>query len=279
MKKFLKVYNKNMNPESWKILGIEPATPIEQVRLRFRKLALKYHPDKGGSQYIFEQIKNAYKDILTFHSNLNQKSHYDLKNQSKAIIQEQSQEQYRGYLDPNNLSMDKFNSFFIQHRLEEPLSNGYGHLMEHSKYREEDSQVINAKIKKFADQQLILYQEPQEVFNCSLNVGNLGNDNSNFTTDWNSKTKYTDYVEAYSKPVNRDIIPKRESYKSLDQLEATRKKSLKLTKEEEKRYKKIEKKKEKEERQRISRLYNQDMAMTSNFQKIQNLLGFQQNLR
>ncbi len=273
MKKFLKVYNK-MNPESWKILGIEPSTPIEQVRLRFRKLALKYHPDKGGSHYIFDQIKNAYKEILSFHTSLNQKSHYELRNQSMEIMREQSQQKYRGYLDPNNLSMDKFNSFFVQHRLEDPLDNGYGHLMEKSGHREEDSQVVNAKIKKFADQQLILYQDPQEVFNCSANVGNLGDDNSNFTTPWNSKTKYTDYVEAHSKPVDRDIIPIRESYNSIDHLEAKRKKSLKATKEEEIRHKKMEKKKEKEERYRMSRLHNHDTAMISNFQKIQNLLGF-----
>lgn len=264
-----------MNPESWKILGIDPSTPLDQVRLRFRKLALKYHPDKGGSEYIFDQIKNAYKDILTFHASLNQKQHYDLRTRSQEAIREQSQQQYRGYLDPNNLSMDKFNSFFVQHRLEDPLDHGYGHLMEQSSHhREDDSQVTKAKIKKFADQQLILYQDPQEVFNCTANIGNLGDDNNNFTTAWNSKTKYTDYIEAHSKPVDRDMIPVREEYRSIDELKASRKKPLKATKEEQKHHRKMEKKKEKEEKYRMSRVHNRDIAINSNYQKIQNLLGF-----
>lgn len=264
-----------MNPESWQILGLDPSSTVDQVRQRFRKLALKYHPDKGGSQYIFDQIKNAYKDILTFHAGLNQKSHYDLRGQSRQALEEQQQQQYRGYLDPNNLSMDKFNSFFVQHRLEDPLDNGYGHLMEQSSHhREEESQVAKAKIKKFGDQQLILYQDPQEVFNCSATVANLGDDNRNFTTAWNAKTKYTDYVEAHSKPVDRDIIPARDSFKSIDELKASRKKSLKATPEEQKHHKKMEKKREKEEKNRMKRVYNRDTAMTSNYQKIQNLLGF-----
>ena len=264
-----------MNPEAWQILGLDPSTPIDQVRYRFRKLALKYHPDKGGSQYIFDQIKNAYKDILTFHASLNQKGHFDLRGQSQEALHEQSQQQYRGYLDPNNLSMDRFNNFFEQHRLEDPLENGYGHLMEQSSHhREEDAQVAKAKIKKFKDQQLILYQDPQEVFNCTATVGNLGDDNSNFTTAWNSKTKYTDYVEAHSKPVDRNIIPARESYKSIDALKADRGKALTATEKERKHHEKMEKKREKEERKRMSRLHNRDTTMTSHYQKIQNLLGF-----
>jgi curved DNA-binding protein CbpA len=264
-----------MNPESWQILGLDPSATVNQVRQRFRQLALKYHPDKGGSQYIFDQIKNAYKDILTFHQGLNQKSHYDLRGQSRQMMQEQSKQSYRGHLNPNNLDMDKFNNFFVQHRLNDPLEHGYGHLMEESSHhREEDAQVAKANIRKFADQQLILYQDPQEVFGCSSNVGNLGDDNSNFTTAWNAKTKFTDYVEAHSKPVDRDIIPARESFKSIDALEANRKKSLKATKEEQRYHRKMEKKREKDERKRMSRVHNRDSAITSHYQKIQNLLGF-----
>ncbi len=266
-----------MNPESWEILGIDPSSSIDKVRQRFRKLALKYHPDKGGSQYLFDKIKNAYKDILTFHAGLNQKSHHDLRSGAREALQEQSQQQYRGYLDPSNLNMDRFNSFFVKHRLEDPLDHGYGHLMEASSHhREEESQVAKAPIKKFADQQLILYKDPQEVFGCSTNVGNLGDDNKNFTTAWNSKTQYTDYVEAHSNPVDRNIIPARDSFKSIDDLKANRGKSLKATKAEQKHHQKMEREKERKERHRMKRVYNNEQQMTSNYQKIQNLLGFGQ---
>lgn len=263
-----------MNPESWQILGINPSTPINQVKLRFRQLALQHHPDKGGSPFIFQQIKNAYRDILTFHSNLKQKSFIDLKKQSKECFHEQSQQQYKykGYLNPDNLNIDKFNSFFIQHRLED--DNGYGHLMESSSnHREEDSEIYKTKIKPFADQQLILYQEPANVFNCTANVGHLGEDTTNFTSAWNSKTQYTDYVEAHSKPVDINLIPQRESYQSIDQLKNNRDKPLIATKQEQKYIQKMQKKKEKEEKNRMSRLHTKDTLIQTNYQKIHNLLG------
>lgn len=264
-----------MNPEAWEILNLDPSSSLEEVRKRFRKLALKYHPDKGGSPYIFEKIKNAYKDIITFHAGLNQKSHYDLRQQSQEFNQNQQNQQYRGYLDPNNLNMDRFNSFFVQHRLEDPLDYGYGHLMEQSTHhREDDTQVAKMKIQQFPDQQLILYQDPQEVFNCSSIITNLGDDNKNFTTAWNSKTKYTDYIEAHSKPVDRNIIPARQSFNSIDTLKAERGKSLKATREEIEHHEKIMKEREKNEQKRMKRLNKKDILITSNFQKIKNLLGY-----
>lgn len=266
-----------MNPEAWQILGLDPSTPVLQVRQRFRQLALQHHPDKGGSQYIFNQIKEAYKDILTFHQSLNQKQPYDLRSNSKAALKQQQKQTYRGQLDPNNLNMDKFNNFFVQHRLNDPLDHGYGHLMEvSSHHREDESIVAKSKIQHFPDQQLILYQAPQEVFGCSANVENLGDDNKNFTTPWNSKVQFTDYIEAHSKPVDREIIPARESFNSIDHLEAERKKSLKATEKEKKRLAKIEKEKERQERHRMKRLHKKEQQMTSNYQKIQNLLGFGQ---
>lgn len=261
-----------MNPESWDILNLDPSSSLEKVRKQFRKLVLKHHPDKGGSPYLFDKIKNAYRDIVTFHAGLNQKSHYELKQQIKE--QNNNKEQYRGQLNPNSLNMDKFNNFFVQHRLEDPLDHGYGHLMEESNnYREEDSQVSKMKIKHFPEQQLILYKEPEEVFTYNGAVTTLGDENKNFTAAWNQRTKYTDYMEAHSTPVDHEIIPLRESYNSIDALKASRTKSLKPTKKELKQLKKIEEEREKNELRRMSRLNKHDKKTTTHYNKLQNLLG------
>lgn len=261
-----------MNPESWDILNLDPSSSLDKVRKRFRKLVLKYHPDKGGSPYIFDKIKNAYRDILTFHSGLNQKSHYELKEQVNE--QNKVKQQYRGQLNPNSLNMDKFNIFFVQHRLEDPLDFGYGHLMEESTvYREEDSQVSKIKIQHFPEQQLVLYKDPEEVFTYNGAVTILGDENKNFTSAWNQRTKYTDYMEAHSTPVDREIIPLRESYNSIDALKVSRTKSLKPSKKEIQQHMKLEKEREKKELQRMSRLNKYDKKTTSHYNKLQNLLG------
>jgi len=263
-----------MNPEAWEILNLDPASSIEEVRKRFRKLALKYHPDKGGSPYIFDKIKNAYRDILTFHAGLNQKSFQDLKQQSQEY-RNNEQEHTKTYFDPNNLNMDKFNSFFVDHRLNDPLDHGYGHMMTQStNHREDDSVIAKSKIQRFPDQQLTLYKDPQEVFNCTANVGIIGDDNKNFTAAWNQRVKYTDYMEAHSTPVDRDIIPSRESFNSVDALKASRGKSLRATEKEKRHHQKMLEEQERKERRRMKRTNKTDTQMTSHYQKLQNLLGF-----
>lgn len=47
----------------YKILGVNKKATVEDVKRRFRKLAMKHHPDHGGDANIFEQLRKAH-DIL-----------------------------------------------------------------------------------------------------------------------------------------------------------------------------------------------------------------------
>lgn len=44
----------------WDILGIEQSASLEDVKAAYKRLALKYHPDKGGSETDFNRIQTAY---------------------------------------------------------------------------------------------------------------------------------------------------------------------------------------------------------------------------
>jgi len=46
------------------ILGIDPSASEDEIKKAYRKLAMKYHPDKGGDEEKFKQISEAY-SILT----------------------------------------------------------------------------------------------------------------------------------------------------------------------------------------------------------------------
>lgn len=53
---------------NYKILGVHANEDIETIKIAFKRLASKYHPDKNhnNSEHtkLFYKIKNAYEEIL-----------------------------------------------------------------------------------------------------------------------------------------------------------------------------------------------------------------------
>ena len=52
-----------MNP--YEVLGVSKETTTEEIRRTYRSLALKHHPDKGGDEEKFKQLREAYEMIDT----------------------------------------------------------------------------------------------------------------------------------------------------------------------------------------------------------------------
>ena len=67
-----------MNIDYYQILGVERTANQEDIKKAYRKLAMKHHPDRGGSQADFQKIQEAY-SIL---SDPEKKQHYDNPQQS-----------------------------------------------------------------------------------------------------------------------------------------------------------------------------------------------------
>lgn len=51
------------DPNLLSMLGLSEGATIEDIKKRFRELALKYHPDKGGDSEKFMEILDAYKKL------------------------------------------------------------------------------------------------------------------------------------------------------------------------------------------------------------------------
>lgn len=62
-----------MNKDYYKILGVSKNASADEIKKAYRKMALKYHPDKGGDQEKFKEINEAYQVL----SNSQKKAQYD----------------------------------------------------------------------------------------------------------------------------------------------------------------------------------------------------------
>lgn len=58
------VFHKFARSESYETLQIEPPAEYDKVRKAYRKMSLKSHPDKGGSDEYFIKVREAYDDLL-----------------------------------------------------------------------------------------------------------------------------------------------------------------------------------------------------------------------
>lgn len=59
----------------YQILGVQENATQDEIRKEYRKLALKHHPDKGGSEEEFKKISEAYETL----SDENKRKEYDTK--------------------------------------------------------------------------------------------------------------------------------------------------------------------------------------------------------
>jgi len=85
----------------YKILGVKENATKKEIHEAFRKLALKYHPDrnKNISQSIFKEINEAYQVL----SNDELRKEYDEKYFIKRSKKKKSHEPVIKYKDDNNI--------------------------------------------------------------------------------------------------------------------------------------------------------------------------------
>ena len=51
--------------DPYQTLGVDQSADDQQIKSAFRKLAVKYHPDRGGDESKFKEINEAYDKIKT----------------------------------------------------------------------------------------------------------------------------------------------------------------------------------------------------------------------
>lgn len=52
------------NPTPFEVLGLDPETSSEELKLAWRRLASEHHPDKGGDATKFHSLRQSYNEAL-----------------------------------------------------------------------------------------------------------------------------------------------------------------------------------------------------------------------
>jgi curved DNA-binding protein CbpA len=207
------------------VLGIqeEVALTEESLKKAYKKMALKAHPDKGGSEEFFEAVTRAYaylSEILR-HMNGNRRATTNGSNTSVQSTQQQREQEAKQWehtepvrLNAKNLDMNAFNRMFEQTHLPDPDSDGYGDWLKDADGQQASSQkfkgqfnrdVFNrmfedeAKKSQRSNNQLVVHPgEMALMMNPTSGVDLVSERPSSFTAAPNSRFQYTDLRGAYT---------------------------------------------------------------------------------
>ena len=167
----------SVNP--YKILGVNKNFTLDELRNQYKRIALQVHPDKGGSNELFQLVTNCYKRLLKHYEKKMEKDFLELKNEFKQFDSENKQQATlpteladlmhsrnndtpspahserglprtsQGPVAPQKQEfMTAFNRMFEENRLEEATQAGYGNTMAQSSQMREDINIPN-KMKTF----------------------------------------------------------------------------------------------------------------------------------
>jgi curved DNA-binding protein CbpA len=197
----------------------EVALTEEALKSAYKKMALKAHPDKGGSEEYFEAVTRAYaylSEILMRGGKRDPSARVDTSSVQQSRESESKKWDYGGEpvrLNAKNLDMNAFNKLFEQTHIPDPDSDGYGDWLKSA-----DSQKSSQKFKgefnrdvfnrmfedearKGAKQTTNLIVHPGQMaltLNPTSGVDLVGERPDSYTAAPNSRFQFTDLRGAYT---------------------------------------------------------------------------------
>jgi hypothetical protein len=288
----IKNFEEKYNP--YKILELQKnETDLSNIKKAYKRMALKYHPDKVGDKYIneFQLVTQSYIYLISKVEKMNE---LNTKISKKVHFAEYVDDVNDGveniYVDKDNFDLNKFNQIFDKYKLPDTYDDGYGDL-----YKEElndkntDNEIFGKKfnkeifnsqfdsIKNKKSTEIIEYQEPDAIFASNTSgFSELGIKSvNNFGAQNNNILSYTDYKKAH---VDETLLidvnkVKYKQYNSIDQLESDRSKiSYKASEDDILRYSHLDRMKKQKEDERQRYLQDRDEIINNQYKKLNNKL-------
>lgn len=236
------------------VLGIqeEVALTEESLKSAYKKVALKAHPDKGGSEEYFEAVTRAYaylseilKQIKGGRKNINGTVEApSMLNSSRNQDAEKWKHVEPVRLNAKNLDMNAFNKLFEETHIPDPDKDGYGDWLKSSdnssggnapkfsgKFnRDVFNQMFEDEAKKGRQGSSDIIFHPGQMaltLNPTSGVELAGERPSTFTAAPNSKMQFTDLRGAYTteNTISEKVANVHVGERKLDQYRAQREKA------------------------------------------------------
>ena len=262
------------------------------LKKSYLKLAMIYHPDKGGDHNNFKKITHAYNFLLKKLSDKdNNKTHHQLKNENIDYVKNQMTDNRQNLNLSDKFNNVIFNKIYDEHREENPYDNGYEKWMTETQFKTdkiEKKDITTGNFNNYFQKQkdkiitkdIIYYEEPLVDISFkgkdSLLILGQG-DVNDFSGESNSGLKYRDYKDAFlnSNLIDVNSVDISNRSKTIRQVTSQRKNiSYELSKEDEERQKKIQLIEEEKEKERIKRLTLSDTHAFNTYDAIhQRMIG------
>ena len=285
-----------LNP--YKILGIPKNFDEKVLKKAYLRLAMKTHPDRGGSQEQFQQVSIAYTVLLKrLKDQNNNHGHTDLRDNSRQYMETQTHDSLQNVNLSDKFDSDVFNKIYDENRISDVYDSGYGKWMSKNPASEEEPKkmfngnfnknMFNNEFEKHKkDQQkqmgsqVTKYDEPQVDISFkgkdSLMVLGKGNI-SDFSGESNGGLNYRDYKDAFTNSCLIDVssTDTRGRPRNINDMESSRSDiSYQMSHEDQQRYQLKKQKEEQQEQHRLQRLQEYEEKAFNSYDMIhQRMLG------
>ena len=275
----------------YKILEIDREYTPETLKEKYKEMALKYHPDKGGDVEVFQDITKSYIYLLKkYKENMPDKQIFELKDEFNNFSKEMKNNK-NTLLGDRNFNLDNFNNAFDQHFTK--TTKGYGDFLKNGDTNTEKeksnsyifsdkfnlsifNKIFNTTSKKMKKDSVVIYKEPETIFQSSAGYSEIGEDDeledytSGFTFD--KKIHYTDCKKAYTAPEDLNSI-QMDSFDSIDQLEKHRKNiSYNMSDEDKHKYDNFIELNRLKELQKQKKIERNDLNILKKYKKFNNIM-------
>lgn len=288
----LNVSEMGLNP--YDVLGVRKNFDFDELKDAYRRIAKIVHPDKGGSQHLFQMVTECFRTLAQeYKMRTADRPHHELKKEAQQYYQNRPAQptQFRTPRADENFN-DRFNRAFEENKFEDENDIGYGSMMAPSSKNRDDIEIPRMlrkydansfhtmfdKVTLDASKEVVVYREPEALpLARKMQYTELGGDRpDDFSSTAEGKERgnlqYTDFKKAHTmtRLVDPRAVQQRKEYKNVEQYEAARANTLKKPETPEEIAWRMQKERaeQEQEQRRLDRLRQRDNMISLHHDKV-----------